>query len=148
MSNSFFDTAYNDFECGLLEYQNIMDNVDVVDLVQLDDKFYKITNHPVIHDIFVNEEFDVDVDNPEYIVYKSGNNYHIYIQRTDNDMTGWVYYSNNENVESLGSVPIEYLDSDAIPFSNFNVQSRGQINDIESDNPEKVFDLILESIIL
>lgn len=159
MSN-FFTIADSNLECGLQEYKNIMNHVDVTELIYSDSEFYDIKSHPVINDPMKSEEFDIEVDNPQFVVYKehetgnnTGNNkYHIYLERTDNDFTGWIYLQdqdgNETGNEKLGSVPNIYMNENYVPFSDFELIKKGKIKDIEKDNPEKVFDLIKENVIL
>ena len=147
MSN-FFTIADSNLECGLKEYKNIVNNIDVTELIYSEDEFYDIKSHPVINDPMKSEEFKIDKDNPQFIIYKEDENYHIYIERSGNDLTGWVFDQEKDKKEKLGSVPNIYLNENYVPFSGFELIKKGKINDIEKNNPEKVFDLIKENVIL
>lgn len=145
MSNFFTKTDYN-IECGIQDFKEIMDRVDVTELIEHDDSFYDVNSHPVISDPLSDETFDVKTTNSEFVVYKVDGQYHIYVERSQHDMTGWIWDEDNYK-EKLGSVPKVYLNENCVPFNDFELIKKGKIKDIE-ENGEKVFDLIKENVIL
>lgn len=145
MSNFFTKADYN-LECGIHEFKDIISEVETDEYIFSEDEFYDISSHPLINNPFKEEQFDIKKDNPEFVVYRDEDEYHIYIERTDEDLTGWVVSKNS--YESLGSVPSCYLNRTIKPIKGMEFVGKGKISDIDKDDPKKVFDLIKNNVIV